>query len=171
MSAEGGSSSWRAYFEFAGVLAVIAGLVLVAYELQLARNLSVAERLVAGIANEVEFSSAVADHADVWTRGCLGEELDAAEATTFASLIRAHHYNYFMKWRLSETNVSNAGDRRIFALVIARNVHRFPGYASVYGIIPKETLAPGWTESIDAEIERLRSEDPAPDAPAMACGM
>ncbi len=168
MTDERNDGGWRSHFEALGFIALVVGLALVVYELQLARSLSISERLSSGAANEIEVKAAVAEHADVWLRGCRGDELLLEEQVVFTQLVRAYSFNNFMKWRIAGHGVSDAANESIFPDSVARNIHRFEGFARSYSTLP--LLDPDWEDVVAERVAHLRVAEPNPNAPLATCG-
>ena len=117
--------------------------------------------------SEVEASlrDSIASHADVWQRGCVGEDLTTTERTVFYNLVMAYTYRYFQRWAASRSLVS-AGGESTFVDGVALNVRDYPGFRDAWKKIDWD---PPFRDVVNARVAELGAQADAAD-PA-ACGI
>jgi hypothetical protein len=71
-----------------------------------------------------------------------------------------------MKHRIGQTTVGDAAEDR-FILNVARNMHRFPGFAE--SVRSFQTIS--WTPEIEATLNELKQDQPNPIADPSTCGI
>ena len=79
---------WRGWFEMAGILAIIVGLGFVVLELRQSKTIAITEGGITAVEGEASIRSLIVEHADMWRRGCAGEELSEAEQIQFNQIVQ-----------------------------------------------------------------------------------
>ena len=81
--------------------------------------------------NTIELSSLIAENADIWGRGCMGEELSDAERIQFGQIYTAWVNTSCFGWkRLVVSDIGDA-DPQFAINRFAANLYRFPGLLSL----------------------------------------
>ncbi len=109
------SASWKDIAELAGIAAIVASLIFVGVQVQLDREIAVAEGNLANAANSIEGNNAFLEHSDVWVRGNSGEQLDEDEAVVFRYLVK----NTYDVARMEMTRLLRLGNDEIAQMVAA----------------------------------------------------
>ena len=78
--------SWKNFLEGLGVLALVASLLFVGFQLQQDRNLAAAQVIVNAQSATNELFVLISDNRDVWLRGLKGEELSAVDEIAFRAV-------------------------------------------------------------------------------------
>ncbi len=74
-----------------GILAnvgVIAGIIFLGVEMGQSQRIALSDMYINTVANQIEADNAIADNADIWSKGNAGEELTPAEFAIFSGLVR-----------------------------------------------------------------------------------
>ena len=121
----------------------------------------------------------LADHADVWIKGCMGEDLSAADEAEFSQLYRGYVQASYFGWLASRNGILDI-DEDDLIYGVAANIHRYPGFAQM------SSLWQEWAEvgqksecesitvfvnSLRTRLAELREIEPQPHFAARLCGM
>ena len=83
------SRNWKGIAEFVGIVAIVASLMFVGFQLQQDRQLAQVEALIANQAIEIELIMLIDEDRDIWLKGLRGEELSDLDELTFEALSNA----------------------------------------------------------------------------------
>lgn len=157
----------RGWAEVVGIFALVLGLVFLGYEINQSRDIAISDK--AGVAGDVEVSvrTLIVENADIWNKGCLGEDLIDSERTAFQHLVFAVSFKAFTRWNASRTSVGSANPKAFIGYV-GKSVYAFPGFARAFNAIE---WGSDWKEAIDTEVLRLREVDPHPAVDVATCGL
>ena len=86
-----GSMSWKNFLEGIGVLALVASLLFVGFQLQQDRELATAQVIVDFDLLRSELLTAISDNRSVWLSGLKGEELSPTDEIAFRAVVVAHY--------------------------------------------------------------------------------
>ena len=115
---------WKNILEGLGVLALVASLMFVGFQLQQDRNLAAAQVIVNADAVRNELLALIVENREVWLRGLEGEELATADEIAFQAIAAAHFHRYLgISQRFELLGVS--GHERV-AERYAFSIHQFP---------------------------------------------
>ena len=89
-----GRISWKNFLEGIGVLALVASLLFVGFQLRQDRDLAAAQVIVDFDAVRSELLAAISDNRDVWLRGLKGEELTPTDEIAFQAVAVALYRQY-----------------------------------------------------------------------------
>ena len=109
------SASWKDVAELVGITAIVASLIFVGVQVQLDREIAVAEGNLANAANSIEGNNAFLEHSAVWVRGNSGERLDEDDAVVFRYLVQ----NVYDVARMEFTRLIRLGHDEIAQTVAA----------------------------------------------------
>ena len=73
------STGWRELAELIGILAIVASLIFVGFQLKQDRDVALAESMQSAESSYSESNAMIAEYADVWLKGRNDEELPDAE--------------------------------------------------------------------------------------------
>ena len=90
--------SSRQIVEILGVLAVVLSLLFVGYELRLARSIAETESLFQTSEETRNLHEYISSNADVWAKGCMGEDLSATEAIVYFNTVKSAMEHQFFRW-------------------------------------------------------------------------
>lgn len=168
-----------------GIIAVVVSLVFVGLELRQSRQIASMDQL--GIARQLvsEFRSMITDHADVWYRGCAGEQLTDVERLVFEQLVSEYGDLAFTLYARGTIGVYEGSSRWIDNY--AANLHRFPALRTA-----DEAAFERYTElsyvdfvtsqadfsrvirqfgaELQSRLDELEKTDPAPELSPIYCG-
>ena len=123
--------NWRAVGEIVAVTSVVFSLIFVGYELRLSRSIAQNEGFVTSAELAESVFSLQATHADVWQRGCLGEELSVQDGVIFLKVFRAVVDRRFASWARANIGITR-GNPAFFAYGTALDRYRFPGFNEMW---------------------------------------
>ena len=83
------SAKLNDWMQVIGIFALVASLVFVGFQVKQTDDIATDDVFDSIIVNTIELSSLIAENADVWARGCLGEELSSAERIRFGQVFNA----------------------------------------------------------------------------------
>ena len=81
-----GGIGWNKYIEVLGVLALVASLLFVGYQLQQDRQIAGAQVTTEAAAATYELLALMSDSRDIWLRGLKGEDLSEADEIAFKAI-------------------------------------------------------------------------------------
>ena len=106
--------------ELIGIVALVASLLFVGLQLQQSQAITRFEGITDGATRNIAYRTLIADNADVWSRGCLAEDLTLEDQVIFAKLHSSYIDNAYAQWnRLRQADFafenSDASSRRFAA--------------------------------------------------------
>jgi hypothetical protein len=162
-----------------GMLGIIASLVFVGLQLKQTDEIASIEGQENAVQRHYDMLSLMAENADVWQRGCLGEELSAFERVLFGKIFTVYVNNNFAGWRRIElTDYRNLGSETSIN-AFAANVHRYPGFEAAYSSqLAWDILGIGdlgitfnkYRGLVSARVEELARIEPDPHYDGEWCG-
>ena len=117
---------WNEIAELVGIAAIVGSLIFVGLQMKQAQELANAERRMVFVANRIELSNAINEHADIWLRGKLGQELDEIETVIFENLLHSIYAFHYFHSRAAR-DVGNEFGAAITLHELAVFLHRNPG--------------------------------------------
>ena len=87
--------TWKGIAEIVGIVAIVASLVFVALQLKQSQDIAIAEMRASRQSSLVELNNAIGEHAEIWAKGNVGEELSRSEQVIYRSLLNSTHYAYW----------------------------------------------------------------------------
>jgi len=162
-----------------GMLGIIASLVFVGMQLKQTDEIASIEEQEYAVQRHYDMLSLMVENADVWQRGCIGEELSTAERVLFAKIFTVYANNNFAGWRRIElTDHRNLGSETSIN-AFAANIHRYPGFAAANSSqLAWEILGTGdlgdtfkkYRQLVSARVEELARIEPDPHYDGEWCG-
>ena len=163
-----------------GLLGIIGSLIFVGLQLRQAEDVALSDLGESSITWGIELSSLIADHADVWQRACLGDELSPSEQVIAGNIFSRYMQSNFNSWvRLESTDVGHY-DSSFLSGAFAANFHRYPGFRkmteswgdwSKLGVPIDSPYVTNFGEEVLARVVELEKEEPNPTADVMWCGV
>jgi hypothetical protein len=92
-------ANWKSIAELIGIAAIVASLFFLGFQLKLSHETAVSEINASHYASLVEINNGIADHADVWSRGNAGLDLDQGETVTYHRLLENFEERRRIEWR------------------------------------------------------------------------
>lgn len=157
--------------EVVGVIAVVASLLFVGSELRLARSIAVIDGLSSRSDLNLNFRSLIIENADIWERGCLGEELSDQESIIFANMAQVRINLGFNRWAQGNEGVSqlpNTDTARLLAL----NMYRFPGLRKAWDMnrLTQELESTPWSMDVEDHYNQLVQSGTSREFDVAWCG-
>ena len=171
---------WKNWLEGIGIVAIVASLIFVGLQLRQADDIAFAELSEATAMRGIEMSALIADHADVWRKACLGEELSSAEHIIAANIFFRYQQGNFNAWTRYRATGMGPSDSGFLIDSFAANIHRYPAFREMaqswldwssqdtrfHGVYIREYL-----NAIRNRVQELQLEEPNPDADVRWCGI
>ena len=166
------------WLQLVGMLGIIASLVFVGMQVRQSQTIGEGESAASFFNSTVAGRQLLVDNADVWTRGCMGEEMSVADDAKFAQLYRAYSMGSYFAWVGTQSNILKLNPQDI-VYPFAANIHRYPGFARL-GVSWMEWAAEGSEDSfesglifrkaIEERVAELQRIEPNPDYDVRWCG-
>jgi hypothetical protein len=162
-----------------GMLGIIASLVFVGLQLKQTDEIASIEGQESAVQRHYDMLSLMAENADVWQRGCIGEELSSAERALFGKVFTVYANNNYAGWRRLELTDYRVAGSDYLINAYAANIHRYPGFAAAYrsqrswdtlGIADLGDDVNEYQRSILARVEELAEIEPDPHYDGEWCG-
>lgn len=124
------SAKLRDWIEVIGIFALVASLVFVGLQIKQTEEIGQGEAAVNLSTITSSFRNTVINNAEVWRRGCMGEELSGGEQTQFAQMYYSYSATAYWVWLANERGVLDT-ETNIVTNAYAANIHRYPGIAKL----------------------------------------
>ena len=171
------SGRWKGAIEAVGLLSVVASLIFVGLEIRQSGQAANDTAMASDSSIIVDMESLVLSNADVWRRGCEGDDLEPTEALIYSHIHHAYTFQYFLRWTrdIKGLDVSSA-DLSIDNL--AMNIYRNPGFAREWNAhgasrhhVPDEADMEVFRRLVDDRVAEFPSFEPAPLDFSSRCGL
>jgi hypothetical protein len=129
-------TSWKKFAELIGIAAIVASLIFVGVELRQSRQIAMNEIGFVALASYFETRDTENDHAEVWTKGNLGEELDRYEMAIYRNLVRNWHSRSL--WHYQFTQRLGGESSEIIVVSLAGYLHKYPNARRVWSSLREE---------------------------------
>jgi len=168
---------WSLVVESVGVVSIVASLIFVGLELQNSTRAALDASLSSDAMLVVETEALVTENADVWHRGCSGEDLATDEEVVFSRIHHAYVFQFFFRWLRSERGVvSSIGELAIDN--VAMNIYRYPGFRREWIAhgdsrlhIDDEVDLQVFRRLVDARVSEYATIEPTPVVDVSRCGL
>lgn len=150
-------TSWKKFAELIGIAAIVASLIFVGVELRQSREIAMNEIGFVALAAYFETRDTENDHAEVWTKGNLGEELDRYEMAIYRNLVRNRNSRSVWHYRFNRRLGSEELEMPVIDL--AGYLHKYPNARRVWSSLREEDnlyrriLIPGYEASQSMEFD------------------
>ena len=167
------------WLQLVGLFGIMASLFFVGMQVRQTQAIGEGESATNFIESTVAARAMLAEHADVWVRGCLNEELSVADQAVFAQLYRAYSQTSYFAWLAARNGILDV-DADTVTNAFAANIHRYPGFAftgtdwrdwSKEGLGENHEDVRTFATTIGTRIAELRVVDPDPMYDVKWCGM
>lgn len=155
-------TSWKEFAELIGIAAIVASLIFVGVELRQSREIAMNEIGFVALASYFDTRDTENDHAEVWTKGNLGEELDRYEMAIYRNLVRNTHSRSAWHYRFDQR--LGGEDSVVTVVSLAGYLHKHPNARRVWSSLREEDdlyrqmLIPGYEASQSMEFDnRVRA--------------
>ena len=165
------------WIQIVGLFAVFASLLFVGYEIRQSGQVAKEETLLSEQANVISIENLVVENADVWLRGCLGEELEPSENVIFTHIYYTYMYQQFLQWMRVREGISLASDR-LTVDNMAKNLYRSAGLRREWRLngewrqhVPDDAVFEVWRRLVDDRLEEFSKIEPTPVSNPSRCGL
>lgn len=115
---------WKEYIEGLGVLALVASLLFVGYQLQQDRQIAGAQVTAESTAAAYELFALMSDNRDIWLRGLKGEDLSEADEIAFKAIAFAIYTRHFYYYQTR--NLLRYGSADLVVQQYAFDLYQYP---------------------------------------------
>ena len=124
---------WKGIAELIGFVAIVASLVFVGLQLRQDDQTARLELFDRSADQMRELSALIAEHAEVWYRGCSGVEMSGEDDIVFAEVYNAYLNTMYIRWtRYTISDVTGSDDGSFLIDAFAANIHRYPGMRTIW---------------------------------------
>ncbi|MDJ0750574.1 MAG: hypothetical protein QNJ11_13900 [Woeseiaceae bacterium] len=121
---------WKEYIEGLGVLALVASLLFVGYQLQQDRKIAGAQVTAESAAAAYEMFALMSDSRDIWLRGLKGEDLSEADEIAFKAIAIAIYTRHFYYYQTR--NLLQYGSADLVVQQYAFDLYQYPALRRVF---------------------------------------
>ena len=115
---------WKEYIEGLGVLALVASLLFVGYQLQQDRKIAGAQVTAESTAAAYEMFALMSDSRDIWLRGLKGEDLSEVDEIAFRAIAAAIYTRHFYYYQTQ--NLLKYGSSDLVVQQYAFDLYQYP---------------------------------------------
>ena len=172
------SAKLNDWLQVAGIFALVASLVFVGLQMKQAEEIGQGEATSYILESTNSFRNTIIDNAEVWRRGCMGEELSDGDQSRFANMYSSYIATVYWLWLSNDIGVIQF-DAGTLESAFAANIHRYPGIAKL-GLSKRYWGAEGskvdligierFTAAFQARLTKLREIEPEPLSNPDWCG-
>ncbi len=119
------SANWKYLAELIGIAAIVASLMFVGLQMRQTQELAYAQASVDLMANHIATAGLKAEHADVWAKGSIGDQLSDRDTYIYRELIALEDSSAFLEY--STYGRLGGYGKEIIAIDFATLLHRNPG--------------------------------------------
>jgi len=169
---------WLPVAELLGMIAVVASLVFVGLEIQQSREIARSEWTGVLSQEQIALDSLLSSQADIWRKGCVGENLTPSENIVFVRQFSAFYHVAFARWIRGNIGI-NGADPGWVSKEYAKNIHRYAGLGEMWDVWKRSRISiqfekvesvSGFPEAIDSWLPVFAEEEPNSDFDVPMCG-
>ena len=171
------SSKLRDWLELVGIVAVVASLVFVGIEIRQSARAALEDSFVGDLDTIIGVEELVVEHADVWLRGCRGEDLSEMDQMQYTHIYHVYEFMYFMRWLRGTRGIAAANDELTIDNM-AWNIYRSKGLKREWDLhgdwrphVPDEMPFQQWRALVEARIAEYPEFEPEPLDNVFRCGL
>ena len=160
-----------------GIFAVVASLIFVGIEVRQSGRAAMEDSFTGDLANMIPVEELVLENADVWLRGCRGEDLSEVEQMQFTHIYHLYEFSYFMRWLRGTQGVAAANDELTIDNM-AWNLYRSKGLQREWDLhgtwrphVPDERPFQQWRTLVEARVAEYPEFEPEPIDNVFRCGL
>jgi len=160
-----------------GFFAVFASLLFVGYEIRQSGQAAREDSLLNEHATIVAMAAIVAENADVWRRGCEGENLDPTEHLIFTQIFYTYVWQHFLQWVRTREGISTAS-AALAVDIMAINLHRNSGLRREWQLqtnwrsyVPDDAVFHVWRRLVENRLSAFATIEPVPISNTSRCGL
>lgn len=159
--------------------AVVASLVFVGLQIKQSDEIALVELRDNAAIRNLELNTLRADHADIWQKTCLGDELSSSEKVIASSIYFAYISNNWNAWVRHMTTGYGLAESDYLIDTVAANIHRYPGLKKTAMSYRDwrtnnseldSMYTPMYQEAIRSRLSELEQLESNPEYDVMRCG-
>ena len=169
---------FKDWLEIIGIIAVVASLIFVGYEIRQSQDIAVSGQLDSTLEAMAEVEALIIDNADVWHRGCSGEDLSNAEQLIFTRIFNLYTIQYFFRWLNIEVTGISPARKKLTIDNMAINLHRSVGLKREWEALERwrdymdvENDFKEWRRLVNIRVKELATIEPVPQINISRCGL
>ena len=144
------------WLQVLGMFGIMASLVFVGLQVKQTDVIASVEEQENAIQRHYDMLSLMTEQAEVWQRGCAGEDLGDVELAQFTKLFAVYTNNSFAGWRRVEVRNYRKGRSGFSVNGYAANLHRYPGMAAAFRS-SREWDKTGFGNNLESSYEKFLS--------------
>jgi hypothetical protein len=173
------SEKVRDWLQLVGMAAVVASLVFVGLQIKQSDEIALVELTDNAAVRLLELNTLRANHAEVWQKACLGEELSSTERVIASSIYFSYLQNNWNSWIRKRVTGYGMAQTNYLTDSVAANIHRYPGLQKIalsYSAWRSNNsefdtvYSPIYRQAIQSRLAELEQSEPTPEYDAMWCG-
>ena len=159
------------------LFAVFASLLFIGYEIRQSGQVAKEESLLSEQAEVTSIETLVVENADVWLRGCKGEELDPSDHVIFTHIFHTYVSHRFFQWVRTREGISVASgslaiDNMAMNLYRSAGLHReWQSHGEWRKHVPDEAYFQVWRRLVEDRLEEFPTIEPTPITNFSRCGL
>lgn len=164
------------WFQVVGILAIVGSLIFVGLQIRQATETRDFEGALEAQESSVEWFALLAEHGDIWLRGCAGDPLTDEERFVFRKLSVAWLHREAWIW-LRGDSIGSALTKNDAVYSVALNLHSFEGLRRELDASEAfnqlgfgGSKLPQFSEEIAVRMTQLAKENPKPNFDPRFCG-
>ena len=173
------SKKLNEWLQLVGMAAVVASLVFVGLQIKQSDEIAMVELLDNAAIRNIELSTLRANHADVWHKACLGDDLSPSEKAIAANIYFSYLQNNWNAWIRVRATGYGPAQPNYLTDTVAANLHRYSGLRKIAESYRDWRTNNSALDAVNsqiyqdaivnrlAELERL---EPNPEYDVMWCG-
>jgi len=172
-----GKEKLSGWIQIVGLFAVFASMLFVGYEIRQSGQVAKEESLLSEQANVISIETLVVENADVWLRGCMGEELKPSDHMIFTHIYHTYISRHFFQWLRTREGISVASDSLAIDNM-AKNLYRSAGLLREWQShgewrkhVPNDAIFQVWRGLVEDRLEEIPTIEPTPIANPSRCGL
>ena len=124
------SAKLNDWLQVFGMFALVASLIFVGLQIRQTQEIAITDAANGYLEPSLTLKQLLIDNADVWQKGCMGEDLSAVDQSRVAHLFRAYIEFAYFTWLGGRSGVFQGDGSQTFNR-FAANIHRYPGIAQM----------------------------------------
>jgi len=122
------SAKLNDWLQVIGIFALVASLVFVGLQMRQTQEIGQGEAAAAVLESTNSFRLTLIGNAEIWRRGCMGEDLGEIDRTKFAKMYASYLATVYWLWLSNDIGIIKF-DAGSIEHAYAANIHRYPGIA------------------------------------------
>ena len=169
---------FKDWLEIIGIGAVVASLIFVGYEIRQSQDIAVSVQLDSTLQALTEVEALIIDNAEVWYKGCSGEQLTTEEQLIFTRIFHLYSVYYFFTWLNIEVTGISPARKQLSIDNMAINIYRSVGLQKEWDALERwrdymrvENDFKNWRQLVSARVKEYATIEPKPQINVSRCAI